>query len=180
MARQFTIEDWALALAKARISNDREAAILGTSMVDRGLEVALQSKFVDLSKRQKEVIFEGSGPLASFSSKIKIAHALGLISIRVKEDLEKIRSVRNVFAHSLLDVSFETPEINNTCSRINFPSDCKDICPELDSEWEIDSPKGKYLMAVFLYAVLFISTPSEGANAEPEASAIRTIIRGLE
>lgn len=157
IARHFDLRDWVLALVNIRMGSDREAAILSVSMIDRGLESAILSDFVELSKRQTEALFEGSGPLVSFSAKIKIAHAIGIINDQVRIDLEKIRQVRNTFAHSILEITFETPEISAACTGITTPGSVKEIAPGLDEDWEIDSPKGKFLMAAFLYAVLFIS-----------------------
>jgi len=133
-------------------------------MVDRGLEAMLLRNFVDLSKRQIEAIFEGTGPLVSFSAKIKIAHAIGIIGDHVKVDLDKIRMVRNTFAHSVLEIDFDTPEIQAICKTITFPAASKSVAPGIDADWEIQTAKGIFLMAVTLYSALFISEPSSDAS----------------
>ena len=159
IARHFDIRDWINSLVALRFGNDRDAAIVGTSMIDRGLEAAILREFVALSKRQIEAIFEGNGPLISLSAKIKIGYALGIFAEHARDDLEKIRKVRNAFAHSIQEVSFDTPEVRDICNSISFPGQVKEIEPRIDQDWEIDTHKGKFLMAVFLYANLFLCAP---------------------
>ncbi len=44
-----------------------------------------------------------------------MAFGLGLIGEGARADLSLIRSIRNTFAHSRLDISFRTPEIADAC-----------------------------------------------------------------
>jgi hypothetical protein len=160
LIRKFDLREWVCALADIRMGSDREAAILATSMIDRALEFALIEKFVELTEAQKEAIFEGMGPLSSFSAKIKLAHALGVAGDQAKSDLERIRKIRNAFAHSFAPITFDTPEVSVLCARIVFPTMTKEIIPKIDEHWEIETAKGKFLMAATLFAVLFISQES--------------------
>lgn len=50
-------------------------------------------------------------PLSTFSAKIKLAYALGLIPMYCFTDLEKIRRIRNATAHKYSAMSFENQEI---------------------------------------------------------------------
>ena len=104
----------------------------------------------------------------SFSAKIKIAHAIGVIGDEAKDDLEKIRTVRNTFAHSILEIDFETPEIQAVCKSIKVPAATKAMAPKIDEDWEIETAKGIFLMAVTLYSAIFLYEPE--ADAQEGAS----------
>lgn len=168
LARNFELRDWVLTYANIRGFSDREAAIVGTSLVDRALEAALLRTFSALSKREVSDLFEGTAPLVSFSAKIKVGHAIGIIGTEPKADLEKIRTIRNTFAHSILEIDFETPEIQTICKAIKFPKVVKSMIPKIDDAWEIQTAKGIFLMAVTLYAALLYSEPS---SVDPQLTA---------
>jgi hypothetical protein len=75
------------------------------AILDNQLERALKKAMKPLSKRLYGELFETFKPLGSFFGKIIMARALGIITIDIYTELEKIRSIRNAFAHSskLLD-----------------------------------------------------------------------------
>ena len=60
--------------------SDRGTAIIGGSIVEHSLERLLLERLRPLSKKQKERLFDGFGPLASFASKIEIGFALNLLA----------------------------------------------------------------------------------------------------
>lgn len=81
---------------------DTEVVILSTSLVDKILRVALLSVFREeaASRRTVDSIFEGDGPLATFSAKISLGVMLGLARDDTRHDLTILRKIRNEFAHS--------------------------------------------------------------------------------
>ena len=52
-----------------------------------------------MSKTQYADLFGPMAPLGSFASKIRMAYALNVITRDVYRDLEKLRKLRNAFAH---------------------------------------------------------------------------------
>jgi DNA-binding MltR family transcriptional regulator len=50
-------------------------------------------------------------PLGTFSSRIKIAYALGIIGGKSRHDLDIVGNIRNAFAHGMRDLAFDTKEI---------------------------------------------------------------------
>lgn len=62
-------------------------------------------------KTAKELIEGFNAPLGSFSARTKAAHALGLLSTGQLRDLEHLRRIRNVFAHSWDHVSLDAPAL---------------------------------------------------------------------
>lgn len=56
-------------------------------------------------------LFDGYGPMSSFSGKIDMAYALQIITKKAYDELTTIRRLRNKFAHSIALVSFDSDEI---------------------------------------------------------------------
>jgi DNA-binding MltR family transcriptional regulator len=98
---------------------DRAAAVLGAAYLDSRLEVLLREKFVALPDFVEQ-LFHGQGALSSFSARISICYAIGLISRQAAEDLHIIRKIRNDFAHKPHGLSFETPTIADRVSNIRI------------------------------------------------------------
>lgn len=100
---------------KIRGETDRACAVLGGAMLDARLESLFRRR---LSCHEEELL-SGFGPLASFSSRTKIANALAWIDDDVFRDIEVVRGVRNEFAHSFdLDLSFENASISDRCKNL--------------------------------------------------------------
>ena len=91
--------------------DDRTAAIVGASFVESSLEYLLVSSFkvreVDLNQK----LFENRGPLSDFNSKILVAQAFDVISGKLAADIQRIRRIRNCFAHARLPVTFDEPVV---------------------------------------------------------------------
>jgi len=49
------------------------------------------------------------GPLGTFSAKVDVAFALGLLSEKSRRDLHNLRKVGNEFAHNPDDIDFDIP-----------------------------------------------------------------------
>ena len=67
-------------------------------------------------------LFDGTGALATFSAKIDIAYAFGLIGTQERADLHIIRKIRNDFAHAVqYELSFLTEAIANRVRSLIIP-----------------------------------------------------------
>lgn len=102
-------------------TSDRAVAIVAGAFLDELLQELLCEFFVDQPASENKKLFEGTGPLATFSSKIEIAFRVGLVSKGEHRSLHTIRGIRNEFAHVLGDVSFETQSIRARCGNIEAP-----------------------------------------------------------
>lgn len=100
--------------------DDRTIAIMRCAEIERALERLIYAKMVDLNTSEGAELFEGMGPLSSFSARIKIAYALGGLAKEARNDLNVIRAVRNAFAHSERSLSFETAKVADTVSLIGI------------------------------------------------------------
>ena len=85
--------------------------LASTAILDSRLERVLKTTMKPLPKKMYKRLFGSFGPLSTFSSKIVMARAIGIITIDIYEELEKIRHIRNEFAHSSKILDFESQEI---------------------------------------------------------------------
>lgn len=108
--------DFRAALSK---ETDRGCALFAAAYLDNALSDLLYCTLA-YDKKIETDLFTGTAPLSSFSSRIKLAFYLGKISKVEKRDMELVRKVRNEFAHSADNISFETPKINSQCKELSF------------------------------------------------------------
>jgi len=104
-------DDFARALIHQRHMTHSGIVIATAAILDVQLERALKRGMQPLSKGLYERLFDSFRPLSTFSSKIIMAYALGIVSVEIFEELEKIRRIRNAFAHSSEILNFSSPQI---------------------------------------------------------------------
>ena len=76
-----------------------------------------------LATEATDQLLEGfNAPLGTFSSRIKAAYALGLIAKDQSDDLERLRKIRNEFAHSWRPITFANPKIAAHIRALNYSS----------------------------------------------------------
>lgn len=97
---------------------DRSVAILAASYIETVLEVHLVRRLV--SHKRVNRMFEGYGPLATFSAKIDLSYAVGLIPEHITDDLHIVRKVRNEFAHCPEKMDFSKKSISDLCQKISY------------------------------------------------------------
>lgn len=86
---------------------DRAAVILGTSKLDFLLS-QLINHFLVSNYNKSDDLFDGDGPLSTFSAKINLAFRLGLIDAQFARALHVVRRIRNDFAHGVYDAKLNT------------------------------------------------------------------------
>ncbi len=92
--------------------------ILG-ALLDQSLEGAILTKLPGIKPGNEGYLFDSdNAPFSEFDPKIRIAFALGLLGERARSDLSLIRTIRNAFGHSRMDLNFETPEIAEGCKHL--------------------------------------------------------------
>ena len=100
--------------------SDRASAVLCAAFLDHELGVLLRRFMRDIKETNE--LFQQMQPLSNFSSKIKFAYVLGLISHEVYHDLNLIRRIRNDFAHDRRARLFTETEIASRCESLKLPS----------------------------------------------------------
>jgi hypothetical protein len=153
---------WAEIIAER---NDRGAALIAGTLVENVLRRAIMRRLVPLTQGEVDSLFGRDAPLSTFSDLIRIAHAFGLIPKEIKLDLDRLREIRNAFAHTYFPVNFETEVIVKAC--MGF---APDPAPYADVAG-MTVAKSRYLNAVGRLIVSIGNMP-EGAHAPiPYASA---------
>ena len=69
---------------------------------------------------KKKRLFRPEGPLGSFSARIDLAYALGLIGKKAARDLHLIRKIRNDFAHDPKTIMFDDDRVAKRCSELYY------------------------------------------------------------
>jgi DNA-binding MltR family transcriptional regulator len=115
------VATWANVLGKELESeSDRGLAIISGSLLDEMLAILLQGFFIK-DEGFHDVLFGVDRPLGTFSSKVNLTYALGLISSDEKKEIDIIRKIRNDFAHSLQSISFSDQSIKDRCANLVIP-----------------------------------------------------------
>jgi DNA-binding MltR family transcriptional regulator len=103
------------------LSRQTEAgnALVVAGIVEDWLEKLLLARGRTISNRTAKRIFEGMGPLSSFSGKIDVAYLFELIDEDVAQDLRVIKDIRNKFAHTTQSVHFQSEHIAKDCEKLS-------------------------------------------------------------
>jgi Mannitol repressor len=102
-----------------QMDGPRGCAVVASAMVEDVLDGAILYRCVNLSKDERSRLFDASGPLSTFSSKIAIAYAFGIIGPKTRHDLNLLREIRNAFAHAMRTITFDTQEVADMLKTFN-------------------------------------------------------------
>jgi hypothetical protein len=145
-------------ISRLAAQSARSTAIAGAAYLEHGLRAAIIRYLRNtLSDAEQERLFVGdSATLATFADRINIAFALGILGEDIRSDFNVIRQIRNVFAHSVLDVEFDLPTVSaaigtlRVFKRPDFPQIMKVSGP----------PKTLFLFTISYYYIrLWIAAP---------------------
>ena len=96
--------------------SDRACVILGGVFLDAMLKHLLECRLLAFQGD----LLESMGPLSTFSARIKVARALGWISEDARSDLDRIRGIRNDFAHvANYSLDFGDRSVADRCSSLS-------------------------------------------------------------
>lgn len=138
-------EQWQEWMEEFQAESDRACSVLGAAFLDEHLRALLEAFFVDHPERIQNLFKDAAGPLASFSSRINMAYALGFLAPNELRDLDLIRKIRNVFAHELHDVTFVSPSVASRCAELR---QCNYIGRSLGPL----SPRDRFVLSVVFLA----------------------------
>ncbi|MDA8482888.1 MltR family transcriptional regulator [Pseudomonas resinovorans] len=102
--------------------SDRGCIIVAAALIDQVLEEAIRThirKFL-VSKSVEKSLFDMSGPISNFSSKILICRSFGIIDQITYEDLMILRKLRNSFAHGTEEASFTAEATKQKIRSMHF------------------------------------------------------------
>jgi DNA-binding MltR family transcriptional regulator len=126
------LTDWKGFYEEIQNESARGAVIITGAFLDAQLRNLISKSFIDDPKIVDELLGADNKPdrpLSSFSSKIKAAYCMGLISKSMYSDLEAIRKIRNRFAHKMHGYTFDEPEIVNWCKSLKLAKMITDAIP---------------------------------------------------
>jgi DNA-binding MltR family transcriptional regulator len=102
--------------------SDRGCVLAGAAYLDDEVELLLRDAFLKPDEAIKKCIDPllkgGNAPLGSFWAKIKVACAMGLISPTLHDALDKVRELRNAFAHKAGPVSLSDERVAPILNRL--------------------------------------------------------------
>ena len=114
---------WTKIVAETDHESDRSAAIVSGSLLELTIERCIIHRLLPMTKQEYSNLFKGSNPLATFSAKIRLGYLLGLYGPKTRDVIERIKNVRNEFAHQF-DRNFGHPDIVNLCRLLpDYPAE---------------------------------------------------------
>ena len=112
------------AIYQAQVEADRSVALVRTSVVEEHLRLAIERHFPGLATDPKVIdrIFDPmkNGPLSTFTARVDVAFALGIVGKGALTALKKIAEIRNLFAHRLEINAFDHPEIVKLVGKLTY------------------------------------------------------------
>jgi DNA-binding MltR family transcriptional regulator len=119
--------------------SDRGAALVAASQLDELLRAILKAFFVE-SKISTELLDSFNAPIGSFSSRIAVAYALGLIQKDEFDEITLIRKIRNEFSHKWKGATFNSSPIRDFCNSLQL----------LGSFGAKEAPRARFYVAVMI------------------------------
>lgn len=111
--REFNEFLWALNKESAR-----GAVLISAAMIDDLLGRVILAFLLDHVETSR--LLEGfNAPLGTFSARALAAFSLGLLSEQEFRECERLRKIRNVFAHDV-HASFENQSVKDTCKNLEL------------------------------------------------------------
>jgi hypothetical protein len=98
--------------------NERGAVILLGANAELCLRYAIKRHLITADDVDWMLFY---GPLRGFEAKIRIGFTMGLYGLETKHNLDCIRAIRNAFAHAVIPISFETPEVRAAVELMTMP-----------------------------------------------------------
>ena len=116
---RWTPDDYDKVAGELLEGSDRASAIIGAAIAEDALVDALVSRFQKMATDDIDKLFYAeTAPLQTFSAKIRIGHAMGIYGLKLRAQLDIIRTVRNAFAHSMRPLEYEYPLIKDKVARL--------------------------------------------------------------
>jgi mannitol operon repressor len=108
--------------------SERGAVLIAATMLEDLLGQAIRSFLI--ANKETDRLLEGfNAPLGTFSSRILAALALGVLSEQEFEECERIRKIRNVFAHNVHS-SFSDQKLRDMSATLTYSIQGPDVKPK--------------------------------------------------
>lgn len=107
--------------------SDLACALIGASFLSECIGSVLKKKFRPNSSTALRILMPDKGFLGSFSNRADLCYCIGLVNKKKYNDLKLIAEIRNTFAHSRLNITFDSNDVVELTNNLNsykvaFPS----------------------------------------------------------
>jgi len=107
--------------------SDRGCCLVAAAYMELELKNIISNFLIDMSQKESNELFNYTGPIGTFSSKIKLAYSLGLISKEISFFINQLRAIRNIAAHLEDPFDFREKKITDHI---------KNIIPSLNGKYQ--------------------------------------------
>jgi mannitol operon repressor len=132
-------------------SHERATALVLAESINDQLAELLRDHLVAPSAGD---LLDGDKPLSTFSARIDVCHACGLISDEDRRQMHIIRRVRNEFAHFSMvkgrEISFETESVRSRCFELTE----KPAVVSGPLDWAL--PRDRFLGACYYFVLMLV------------------------
>jgi hypothetical protein len=150
-------------------ASDRSVAIVGAALLDDTLGFALTYRFIALEKSWTDRLFDGAdAPLGTLSAKVRMGYALRLFGSTTCADLDRVRWIRNQFAHSARRKLFTETAISDRCMQLTTPMT---IPPGLGEPFPLESARSRYLATCRHIALQMTGEINKSPPSRPSISS---------
>jgi hypothetical protein len=168
---------------------DRGAALVAAALLEEQLLHTIKSALTRHESVEHKM-FQGDGPLATFSAKIDLGLLLGLYTPQIHKQFHRIRKIRNEFAHNMKPITFRSQQVRDLCANLKFgprsqrvffepfehmePGDFKDIATELAKVLRpTNVPRRQFMRSVqfLMFLLAFMSIVRDHARVEQTKNA---------
>lgn len=142
-------------LTKLSEMDDRGCAVVGASILEAIMEKFLQRRLTVCDPILSAQLFNNRGPLSDFHGKIIVSQAAGYITEYMATELLIVKSIRNAFAHAVVDVSFGSAEVQAKLDKSVMVNIVRNTTREKDVIVPLD--KHMFVMIVRILVVMLDS-----------------------
>lgn len=156
--------------------NDWGVVLVSVALVEQFLEDAILVHCLKSFEKppNRDRLFGGDpatgGAVNSFAGKITLGHALGIYGENFRSDLDRLRRIRNAFAHAKGHIGFKSKAIRNAVMFNIFDPKFDFISPSQRT----DSPKKMFVGAVGISMIFLYTMTNKNRRYRPRARPNKT------
>jgi DNA-binding MltR family transcriptional regulator len=159
---------------------DRDRAIVLSTIAENHLTSLLQLLMRRDEKEISQQLFNPSGPLGPFGTKIRVAYMLRILPPEVHKDLMIVSKIRNKFAHDLSVRSFNDRQITDWVKSMHhyktFLNSVKTFQERHQAERESGMPESEYKFRTIAYVLANSAETITGSYRETVRLIIHWIV----
>ena len=157
-----TVEELTAELADIANETDRSLVVLSATRIEDALKQKLLDALPRMTNKLEMALFDIMKPISTFSSKIDLGEALGVVDSYFAKRLHTLREMRNGCAHSSKHISFQTPVLEEV-SRTLTPTEIIYLFPD-----EKRSPEGERQHFIWISSYFWRCLLETKSKAETE------------